>query len=352
MLIADAHLDLAWNSTRGRDVTRPAAEQPFLDNETATVGLPDLVRGSVGLICATIFCMPNKPAAPAPGGYDDHAGALAQARAQLAVYDDLFARRKLRRVTTAADLPAAAGDPPAAVLLMEGADAMTLAAESADADAAAWFAAGVRMVGLAWGRTRYSGGTNEPGPLTADGRRLVAKLDAAGMIHDASHLAFESLDEVLDLAAGPICASHSNAVAVIGENLKQRHFEDRHIRAVIARGGVIGTVLYDRFLLPPAELEKRRATLADVVRHVDHVCQLAGDCEHVGLGSDLDGGFGRERVPVELQTAADLPRLADALSAAGYADADVAKVMGGNWLNFFRRSLPGASVTVATSGPA
>ena len=343
MFIADAHLDLAWNVARGRDVTRPAAEQIAFDGETATVGLPDLVRGGVGLVCATIFPLPDKPAAPAGGGYTDHAGALAQARAQLATYDELFAQNRLRRVTSAAALaalPAAAQDRPAAVLLMEGADAMTLAGESPDADAAWWFAAGVRMVGLAWGRTRYAGGTGEPGPLTPQGRRLVGELDAVGMVHDGSHLAFESLDALLDLAAGPVCATHANAAAVVGENPKQRHLEDRHIRQIARRNGVVGVVAYDRFLLPPTERAGRRATLADVVRHVDHVCDVTGDCDHAGLGSDLDGGFGREHTPVEIESAADLPRLADALSAAGYGDADVAKVMGGNWLAFFGRSLP------------
>ena len=340
MFIADAHLDLAYNAVRGRDVTKPAAEQAGAPGETPTCGLPDLVRGGVGLVCATIFCAPDKPASPTRGGYVDHGGALAQARRQLAVYDDLFRRGKLRRVTDAAALPAAAQDPPAAILLTEGADAMTLAGESSDADAAAWFAAGVRVVGLAWGRTRYAGGTGEPGPLTADGRKIVAELDAVGMVHDASHLAFESLDDLLNLAAGPLCATHANAAAVVGENARQRHLEDRHIRAITRRKGVVGVVPYDRFLLPPSELAARRATLADVVRHVDHVCQLVGDCAHVGLGSDLDGGFGREHTPVEIETAADLPRLGDALSAAGYGDADVARVMGGNWLAFFRRSLP------------
>ena len=338
MFIADAHLDLAWNATRGRDVTRPAAEQPALDGETATAGLPDLVRGGVALVCATLFCLPGGD------GYADHAGALAQARRQLAVYDDLFARGALGKVSAADDLPqAGAAGPPAAVLLMEGADAMTLAgesSESADADAAAWSAAGVRVVGLAWGRTRYAGGTGRPGPLTLDGRRLVAELDDVGMIHDASHLATESLDGLLDLAAGPVCATHANAAAVVGENHRQRHLDDRHLSAIAGRGGVVGVVLYDRFLLPPTELARRRATLADVVRHVDHICHLAGDCDHVGLGSDLDGGFGRQNVPVEIETAADLPRLGEALSAAGYGDADVAKVMGGNWLAFLRRSLP------------
>ena len=340
MFIADAHLDLAWNVTRGRDVARPAAEQKVLGDETPTVGLPDLVAGGVGLVCATIFCLPDKPVAPAKGGYVDHAGALGQARGQRSVYDNLIARGLLRRVDSAADVLYAGKGPPAALLLMEGADAIRLAGESDDADARAWFAAGVRMVGMAWGATRHAGGTGEPGPLTRDGRRLVEELDAVGMIHDASHLAAESLDDLLDVTHGAVCATHSNAAAVIGENPKGRHLADRHIDAITRRGGVVGMVLYDRFLLPPDELTERRATLADVVRHVDHVCQLAGDALHVGIGSDLDGGFGREHTPVEIETAADLPKLADALSAAGYDDAAVAGIMGENWRRFFVEALP------------
>ena len=337
MFIADAHLDLAYNALRGRDVTRPADEQPTLGDEVASIGLPDLARAGVGLICATIFCNPARDGRP---GYADHAGALDQAKAQLAVYRDLFQRGLLRHATRAADLDD--GDAPAAVLLMEGADAMALQGESGDADAKAWFDAGVRIVGLAWQRTRHAGGTGDPGPLTADGRRLVAELDAAGMIHDASHLAHDSLDELLDLAAGPVCATHSNPAAVVGENPRERHLTDDHIRRIVGRGGVVGVVLYDRFLLSADELSKRRATLKDVARHVLHVCDLAGSAGHVGLGSDLDGGFGRDHLPVEIETAADLPRLAGALSDAGLNDADVAKVMGENWRRFLRASLPHA----------
>jgi membrane dipeptidase len=225
------------------------------------------------------------------------------------------------------------------ILLIEGADSIRLAGESQDASAAAWHAAGARLVGLAWGQTRYAGGTGAPGPLTPEGRRLVSELDDAGLIHDASHLAEASLDDLLALAHRPICASHSNCRAILHDDPRARHLHDRHIRAITARGGVIGIVLYDRFLLPPAELAHRRANWSDVIRHIDHVCDLAGACRHVGIGSDLDGGFGREHVPEELETIADLPELADALAARGYGDADIAGIMGGNWLEFFRQSL-------------
>lgn len=345
MFVADAHLDLAYNVRRGRDITRRAREQPVVgerEAETATVGLPDLRRGGVGLICATIFCQPQTSDT---AGYADHEGALAQAREQLDTYQRLWKEGQLRPVLERAQLPSAA--PPTGptegaipmVLLIEGADAISLASESNDASAAAWHDAGARMVGLAWGRTRYAGGTGAAGPLPAEGRRLVGELDDAGFIHDASHLAEESLDDLLALAARPICASHSNCRAVVGHDPRGRHLDDRHIRAIAARGGVIGVVLYDRFLLPPEELAHRRATWADVVRHIDHMCQLTGGCGNFGIGSDLDGGFGREHVPEELETIADLPELAGALSDAGFADADIARIMGGNWLEFFRRSL-------------
>lgn len=368
MFIADAHLDLAYNVVRGRDITRPADEQPVVaerELETATVGLPDLRRGGVGLVCATIFCQPQTEQ---HAGYTDQAGALDQARRQLEIYQRLWDEDELRPVLKREDLPVAALPrnagvhkseddaftklikdsrtdaqekrvPIPMILLMEGADPFTLADESEDASAHAWFEAGARMVGLAWGRTRYAGGTGAPGPLPREGRRLVAQLDSAGFIHDASHLAEESLDDLLSLAQRPICASHSNCRAVVQVDPRGRHLDDRHIRALAERGGVIGVVLYDRFLLPPEVLKKRKATWRNVVRHVDHICQLCGNCRHVGIGSDLDGGFGRERVPEGLETVADVTRLADALAEANFSDEDVRAIMGANWVRFFEDGL-------------
>lgn len=378
MLIADAHLDLAYNAVRGRDITRPAAEQPVTgerEPETATVGLPDLRRAGVGLVCGTIFC---EPQTESRAGYVDHAGAFAQAQEQLDVYRRLWDEDQLRPVLAPADLPALDGSrshsrasalpgnaatsatqnessaftrmvaesrtdaaerappkPVPMILLIEGGDPIALEEESPEASSAAWYEAGARMVGLAWGGTRYAGGTGAPGPLTREGRRLLRQLDAAGFVHDASHLAEQSLDDLVGAAERPICASHSNCRALIDEDPRGRHLPDRHIRAIAQRGGVIGVVLYDKFLLPPAVLKKRRARLEDVVRHIDYICQLTGSCARVGIGSDLDGGFGREHVPEEIETAADLPRLAEALSAGGYSDADVRAVMGQNWVRFF-----------------
>lgn len=336
MLIVDAHLDLAYNVVRGRDPRQPAAEQPFLDNEYATVGLPDLRAGGVGLVCATIFC---SPASYRVHGYRTAEEARAQALAQLATYRAWIEQGLMRFVTRAGEVPAsspspAGDDSPAvpAILLLEGADAL----RHVD-DVPEWFAAGLRVVGLAWRRTRAAGGTGEPGGLTPEGRALVAAFDRAGILHDLSHLAEQAFWELLDLSPRPVLASHSNCRAIVAGD---RQLSDAMIRAVAQRGGVIGINFYDKFLLPAVEVGARRARLSDVVAHVKHICDLTDSAEHVGLGTDMDGGLGREQIPFEIKTSADLPRVADALHAGGFGDEDVRKVLGENWRRFFAAHLP------------
>lgn len=329
MLIVDAHLDLAFNVGRGRDVTRPAAEQPIADNEIATVGLPDLRAGGIGLVCATIFTEPRNQWFPT--GYTDADGAFASARRQLDWYTARFADGSMRLVRDAADLPLVGEPSTAAVLLLEGADPIRN-----EEDVRFFREVGVRIVGLAWKRTAHAGGTGEPGGLTPLGRATARQLDAAGMIHDASHLAEQSFWELLELAGRPVIASHSNCRAIVPGD---RQLSDEMIRAIAARGGVVGINLFHKFLLPPDEVGKRRARLHDVVRHVRHIADLLGSARHVGLGTDMDGGLGREQIPEEITTIADLHRVGDALSEAGFDDDDVAAVMGDNWLNFLRREL-------------
>ena len=235
-------------------------------------------------------------------------------------------------MTSPSQLPAAGHDKVGAILLMEGGDAFV----SPD-DVAEWFDAGLRVVGLAWKRTRMAGGTGEPGPLTDEGRAVVAALDRHKIIHDMSHLSEDSFWELLEISGGPVMASHSNCRSLVPTD---RQLSDDMIKAIAKRGGVIGINFYDKFLLRPQEYKKRPATLADVVTHVKHICDLAGDARHAGIGTDMDGGFGKEHIPRELATIADLPKLADALSSAGFADDDVAGVMGDNWNRFFGEKLP------------
>jgi membrane dipeptidase len=333
MWIVDGHLDLAYNALRGRDVLQPAELQPPDEQDIPTVGLPDLRRGKIGLICATIFC---EPAAEGRGGYQNTEQAAATAHAQL----DWYLRRRdegiFRFVQTPAEVPgAAAGDAPLPmVLLLEGADPIRDAGEIPW-----WFSRGLRAVGLAWKQTRYAGGTRAPGPLTPAGVVLAKALDAAGIVHDTSHLAEESFWQLLDLVSGAVMASHSNCRAIVPTD---RQLSDAMIRAIVSRGGVIGINFYDKFLLSPGDYGQRRATLADVCAHMRHICDLAGSAAHVAIGTDMDGGLGREQIPREIITSGDLPRLGDALSQAKFPDADVAAILHGNWADFWRRSLPKA----------
>jgi membrane dipeptidase len=325
-LVFDAHLDLAMNACRGRDPLQPAAVQPVVENEIATVGLPDLRAGGVRHLCAAIFCEPSFNGSV---GYTDPESAYAMARTQLAVYQQWHAAGEIQVNGLRGD--ASAID---ALLLMEGADAI----RTPD-DLAFFTQAGLRVIGLSWIATRYAGGTGQPGPLTAAGRDLVGEIDRLNLIHDASHLAEESFWQLADLAARPIIATHSNCRTIVGSDPRERHLSDDMIRRIIQTGGMIGINFYDRFLLPADQFGQRRATLDDVVRHIRHVCDIAGDARHVGLGTDMDGGLGRQNIPIEIETSADLPKLHHALLAAGFDEKAANGIMGENWAAFFDRVL-------------
>ena len=331
MIIVDAHLDLSSNALEGQDVLKPARERLPSGPEIPTVGLPDLRAGNVGLICATIFTMPS---INGEAGYRDADEAYVQGQAHLKWYQTQEAAGHFRFVKWREELVHFVPSPVAqdAILLMEGADPLRT-----PGDIGQWYEAGMRIVGLAWKGTRYAGGTGVPGPLTGEGVAVLKELERYKIIHDTSHLAEESFWQLLDLTRGPVMASHSNCRSIVPTD---RQLSDEMIGAIFGRNGVIGINYFDKFLLPPNEYGKRRAMLADVVVHMKHMCDLAGDAKHVAIGTDMDGGLGRNEIPVEVETSADLYKLADALSSEGFSDADVAGIMGGNWIEFFGRSLP------------
>ncbi len=326
-MIVDLHLDLAWHAVRGRDLHADVA-----DTEHA-VSWSRLGAGGVELIGGTLFALPKLEGSDRDG-YADHATAAAMCAEQLVVYE---VERSATLVKTTADLTEKGLK---IVVLMEGADAIALPGEDDANSPQAWFDRGVRIVGLAWRRTRWTGGTFEPGPLTDDGRKLVPHLDEAGFIHDVSHLADDAVFELAELTDCPLFASHSNCRAIVGDDPSGRHLPDQLIKRIALHGGIIGINLYDKFLLPPSELGKRQATLDDWTKHVRHACEVIGNPHRVALGSDADGGFGHEHLPAELRSAADWPRLGDALSTAGFNDAEISGILGGNAIDFLKRSLP------------
>jgi membrane dipeptidase len=332
MIIVDAHLDLSYNALSGRNVLLPAREQTSDDDGIPTVGLPDLRAGGVGLICATVFCMPSIGGKP---GYVTADDAHIEGQKHLRWYQDQIDAGRMRLITTRQQIAelksSTTGTTQNFILLLEGADPLRSGEDVVD-----WYSRGLRIVGLAWRSTRLAGGTGAPGPLTAEGVALVKMLDEFGIIHDTSHLAEESFWQLLDISGGPVIASHSNCRSIVPTD---RQLSDDMIRAIARRGGVIGINFFDKFLVPPDQYGKRRATLADVVTHVKHMCDVIGDANHVAIGTDMDGGLGRNEIPVEIETSADLPRLADALAAGGFSDSDVTGIMGGNWLAYFSKNL-------------
>lgn len=325
-MIIDAHLDLAYNATlRDRDITQPAALQPIRENEIATVGLPDLRAAPVSRIFATIFCQPQTTK---HAGYRSPDEAFAQAKLQLDYYDQLHARGLLAlHGRTPATNEQSEIKPIPATLLLEGAESI----RTPD-DLDMMYQKGVRIVGLSWQRTRYAGGTATPGPLTDAGRELVRQLDALNILHDASHLAERSFWDLIHATDRRVIASHSNCRSIVARDPNERHLTDAMIRAIAERDGVIGINFFDRFLLPASEYGTRRARISDVIDHIKHICDLTGSDRHIGIGTDMDGGLGREQIPEEITTAADLPKLVPALESAGFSNTSVHNILEANWI--------------------
>jgi membrane dipeptidase len=351
VLIIDGHEDIAWNAlVLGRDVRLSASEVRRLERGSDVparegvrmLGLPEWLAGGVGVIFGTIFAEPARRAHPKPHTYTTAEEAHTMARAQIDYYHRLADEcEQVVLIGTRADLEGVLSSqgtekPLVGIApLMEGADPIREPAE-----AEMWFERGLRLVGLSWlAGSAYAGGDASPGPLTDEGRALLEVMAELGMILDVSHLAEEAFVEAVDRFEGWVVASHANPRARVPG---RRQLSDDMIRRLAERDGVIGIVLYNAFLRPGWSQgdPKGAVTVADVAAAVDHVCQVAGDVDHVGLGSDFDGGFGAESAPLEMDTVADLERVVPALGEMGYGAQEIAAVMGGNWLRLLREALP------------
>lgn len=353
MLIIDGHLDLAMNALLWhRDLTQTVAairrsEAGMAQKGRAggTVALPELRAGRVALAMATLFARTQAPGSPFPG-YRSRAIASGHARGQLAYYRQLeregLARVIADRAALAAHLggwDAGASAPLGLVIAMEGADPIVEPEQVAE-----WWDDGLRVLGLAhYGPSAYAHGTQSSGPLTDRGRALLPLMERLGMILDLTHLADASFWEALESFGGPILASHANCRTLVPGD---RQLTDAMIRQLIARDAVIGVAL-DAWMLQPGWVigatTNEGVGLARVVDHLDHICQLAGNARHAALGTDLDGGYGREQSPHDLDTIADLRLLAPLLRERGYGEADVAALLAGNWRRLLGTHLPPGS---------
>ncbi len=355
----DGHLDLAWNALSwDRDLTLELDALNLVDRKLtdhpsrgrATTSLPEMRRGNVAACQATLLARARSGARLHTGPYrwsldypsQDIASAVASG--QLSYYKLLERRGLLRMICTATDLDAhwnswsqtANGNPIGYILAMEGADPIVDVGQ-----AQAWWEWGLRSVNLVhYGKSRYAVGTGDDGPLSADGALLLAEFGRLGMILDATHLSDTSFFQALDQFSGPVLASHNNCRSLVADG---RQFSDRQIQLLVERDAVIGVALDAWMLLPGwirGQSSRDQVALEAVVDHIDHICQLAGDCRHAAIGSDLDGGFGTEQTPDGLDRISDLQKLDGILQERGYSNEAIDDIFHGNWLRFFRRSLP------------
>jgi membrane dipeptidase len=372
MLILDAHLDLSMNALEwNRDFTRPISEirereQGLADKPDRGRGVvcfPEMRRGGIGICVATQIARYVKRGNPLPGWHSPDQ-AWAQTQGQLAWYRAMEERGEMAQIKTRAQLQAhvelwqeapvstparsaatmqhagsETGAPPIGYILsLEGADSI-LSFKHLERS----YEQGLRALGPAhYGPGLYAQGTDATGKFPARGKELLREMDRLGMILDVTHLTDEEFWEALDLYHGPIWASHSDCRALAPH---QRQLNDEQIKALAERGAVIGAAL-DAWMMVPNWVRQKTTPqavglkLEKLVEHIDHVCQLVGSARHSGIGSDLDGGFGREQAPMDLETIADLSRIPEMLRARGYSEEDIRAIAHGNFLGFLNSALP------------
>jgi membrane dipeptidase len=354
-LIIDAHEDIAWNTLcYGRDYlqsaktirAREAGGPVEATTGVAMLGLPEWLAGNVAVVFGTLYTKPaRKSTSTLSKGYNTPQEAYVLGTQEIDIYRRMADQsEQIKLINTRSDLEAVlktwdGGDPAkrqvGIVMLMENGDPIRTPEE-----VSWWYEHGLRLVGPAWAGTRYCGGTAEPGPLTDLGVRLLKAMSNLNMVLDTTHMAEQSFFQALDRYEGPVIASHSNPRVFMGGG--DRHLSDDMIRALINHDGVIGTVVYNRFLIRDWKSgdPKDAANVDTVVERIDYVCQKAGNSQHAAIGTDFDGGFGVNSAPAGFDTVADLKIIGDKLKEKGYKPEDVDLIMSGNWLRVLQRSLP------------
>src|SRR5579863_1990821 len=355
MFIIDAHLDLAMNAMEwNRDLKLPVAQlrdrekgltdKP--DRERNVVSLPSLREGQIGLVVATQIARFVRRGSPLPGWHSPEQ-AWAQTQGQFAWYAAMVEEGEMCQITDldalekqiarwTDDSQADKNKPIGFVLSLEGTDSLVNISYLEKA-----YRYGLRAVGPAhYGEGRYAGGTGTEEGFGEAGKTLLKEMDSLHMILDVTHLTDLGFSQAMEIYKGPVWASHHNCRALVRN---QRQLTDDQIKILIDRGAVIGGVL-DAWMLADGWLRgvslprAMGVNLNRLIDHYDHICQIAGNADHIAIGSDLDGAFGTEQSPYDLNTIADLQKLPALLTLRGYSDTDIQKILHGNWLRFLRNA--------------
>jgi membrane dipeptidase len=355
--IIDAHLDLAMNAIEwNRDLTRPLEEirlremnlKDKNDRSRGTVCLPELRKGNIGLVVATQLSRVTAFGSSLPGSsWNSPQQAWAMTQAQLAWYREMEALGEMVQVTNLQQLEdhlslwndASIADEKKAIgyiLSLEGADSLVDVSYLHKA-----YDYGLRAVGIShFGAGRYAPGTKMTGPLTPLGIELLKEMSRLNLILDVTHLTDEGFGQVMEIYQGPVWASHHNVRAIAPT---QRQLSDDQVKRLIERDAVIGGMLDcwamdSRFIDTVSDPWQLNIRLENLVDHWDHICQIAGNSLHVAFGTDLDGNFGTEQSPWDMNSVADLQKYESILSARGYTTDDIDNIFHKNWLRFLRKA--------------
>lgn len=352
--IFDAHLDLSMNALEwNRDFRQEIAQIRALevgmtdlpDRENGVVSFPEMRNGNIGLCMATLIARYVKPKNKLPG-WNSPEQAWAQTQGQLAWYRAMESEGQLFQVKNKEQLndhlnhwkKDSKKAPIGYVLTLEGADSLV----SMD-HLHKMYQEGLRAIGPAhYGPGTYAFGTDSIGGIGIKGKALLKEISKLKLILDATHLCDQSFWETMDVYDGPIWASHSNVRKWVPN---ERQFHDDQIKELLNRNAVIG-MAFDAWMMLPnwkrgiSDPKKSELNLETIVNHIDHICQLAGNTNHVMIGSDLDGGFGKEQCPYDIETIADLQKLDEILSGRGYGKNDIENILSKNGLRFLKNNLP------------
>ena len=351
MFIFDAHLDLSMNALEwNRDLTWDIeairkSEQGMTDKPDRgknTVTLSEMRKGNIGICVATQIARYVKPKSDLPGWNSPHQ-AWAQTQGQLAWYKameeigEMISITNLEQLNRHLELWKTPNPklPIGYILSLEGADSIITIDHLEKS-----YIQGLRAIGPAhYGPGTYAHGTNSEGGIGKKGKELLKKIESLNLILDATHLCDESFWETMKYYNGPVWASHSNCRKLVDHN---RQFSDEQIKELISRKAVIGIPL-DAWMMVPNWIrgtstpESMNVSLQQMIDNIDHICQLAGNSLHVGIGTDSDGGFGKEQTPKDLDTIADLQKIPSMLADRGYSETDIKNIMHQNFISFLQR---------------
>jgi membrane dipeptidase len=325
-----------------REREKKLSDKP--DRAKGTVAFPELRQGNIGLVVATQIARYVAPENPLPGWHSPQQ-AWAQTQAQLAWYKEMEACGEMKMIQDIDGLnnhlelwknDSISKKPIGYILSLEGADSLVDISYVEKA-----YQYGLRAIGPAhYGPGRYANGTDATGHLNANGKALLKEMESLNIILDATHLCDDAFWDAMDLFHGHVWASHNMCRELVNHN---RQYSDEQIKILIERNAVIGMAM-DAWMLVPdwqrgiSTPQQMNCGLEKVIDNIDHICQLAGNTLHVGIGSDLDGAFGREQCPFDLETIKDLDKIPSLLQLRGYATEDIENIMHGNWLRFLNRA--------------